>query len=61
MAGGLSGFEIDWRKNRIFEKNEEEATAYFAERELAGKYRLCVCSFTERKVLWREWEKNIWL
>lgn len=61
MARGLSGFEIDWRKNRIFEKNEEKAAAYFAERELAEKYRLCVCSFTERKVLWREWEKNIWL
>ncbi len=53
MTKGLSSFEIDWKINAIFEKENIQPAAYFSEKKDISGYSFCVCFQTPgQEVIW---------
>lgn len=54
MTKGLSGFEIDWKINAVYEKEDTQPAAYFSEKDGISGYSFCVCFRTPgQEVVWR--------
>lgn len=54
MTKGLSSFEIDWKINAVYEKEDTQPAAYFSEKDGISGYSFCVCFRTPgQEVVWR--------